>query len=61
MTPPAQTTAQIVLTIVDKVVQGVDQGLTQRPTLLSADPKLNTGNSLAQLDFVLPGIFWPCP
>src|SRR5258708_34356730 len=37
--PSNQTTAQIVLTIVGKVVDGVDQALTQRPILLSWDPQ----------------------
>ena len=54
--PASQTAAQIVLTIVDRVVQGVDQTITQRPTLLTLDRQPITGNNLGQIDFVLPGI-----
>ena len=54
--PSSQTTAQIVLTIVDKVVQAVDQQLTQRPTLLSVTPMPITANNLGEIDFLLPGI-----
>lgn len=44
--PGSQTTAQIVLTIVDRVVQAVDQGLTQRPTLLAVNEVPITANNL---------------
>jgi ABC-2 type transport system permease protein len=54
--PTSQTTAQIVLTIVDKVVQAVDQSLTQRPTLLSVTPMPITATNLGEIDFLLPGI-----
>jgi ABC-2 type transport system permease protein len=54
--PSSQTTAQIVLTIVGKVVDGVDQGLTQRPTLLTLDPQPITATNLGEIDFLLPGI-----
>jgi ABC-2 type transport system permease protein len=54
--PSSQTTAQIVLTIVGKVVDGVDQGLTQRPTLLLVDPQPITANNLGEIDLLLPGI-----
>lgn len=54
--PTSQTTAQIVLTIVDKVVQAVDQSLTRRPTLLSVTPMPITATNLGEIDFLLPGI-----
>jgi ABC-2 type transport system permease protein len=54
--PSSPTTGQIVLTVVDKVVEGVDKSLTQRPTLLTLDERPITGNNLGQIDFLLPGI-----
>ena len=54
--PSNQTTAQVVLTIVDKVVDGVDQGITQRPVLLSVNSVPITANNLSEIDFLLPGI-----
>ena len=54
--PGSQTTAQIVLTIADKVVGSVDQQLTQRPTLLSDNQVPITANNLSEIDFLLPGI-----
>jgi ABC-2 type transport system permease protein len=54
--PSNQTTAQIVLTIADRVVQAVDQDLTQRPTLLSVNQVPITANNLSEIDFLLPGI-----
>src|SRR5579859_2148379 len=53
---PSNQSAQIVLTIVDKVVGGVDQQVTQRPTLLSVDQVPITSNNLSEIDFLLPGI-----
>jgi ABC-2 type transport system permease protein len=54
--PSNQTTSQIVLTIVEKVVSGFDQAITQRPTLLSVTPETVTSSSLRTIDFLLPGI-----
>ena len=54
--PTNQTTAQVVLTIVDKVVAGFDQQISQRPTLLSVEPISVTSDNLRQIDFLLPGI-----
>lgn len=54
--PSNQTTAQVVLTIVDKVVSGFDQQLTQRPTLLTVTSVSVTSEGLRQIDFLLPGI-----
>jgi ABC-2 type transport system permease protein len=54
--PSSQATAQIVLTVVDKVVDGVDQGLTQRPTLLTDQQQPITAKDLGEIDFLLPGI-----
>ncbi len=54
--PSNQTTAQVVLTIVEKVAAAVDQGLTRRPTLLSVKAVSVTAERLRQIDFILPGI-----
>jgi len=54
--PSNVTTAQIVLTIVEKVVGGFEQGFTQRPTLLTLKPVTVTAERLRQIDFLLPGI-----
>ena len=51
-----QTTTQIVLTIVDKIVAGFDQQVTKRPTLLSVKPVKATASNLSSIDFLLPGI-----
>jgi ABC-2 type transport system permease protein len=54
--PTNQTTSQIVLTIVEKVVGGFDSAITQRPTLLSVKPQTVTSEGLSTIDFLLPGI-----
>src|SRR5689334_9696974 len=54
--PTNQTTAQIALTIVEKVVDGFDQQITKRPTLLTIQPQTITSASLRSIDFLLPGI-----
>lgn len=54
--PSNQTTAQIVLAIVEKVVEGVDRQITQRPTLLSMKTHTITAERLRSIDFLLPGI-----
>lgn len=54
--PSNQTTAQVALTIVDKVIAGFDQQLTQRPTLLTVKSVSVIAEGLRQIDFLLPGI-----
>jgi ABC-2 type transport system permease protein len=54
--PSNQTTSQVVLTIVEKVVGGLDQALTHQPALLILQPFTTTGSSLRTIDFLLPGI-----
>lgn len=54
--PSNQTTAQIVLTIVRRVVEGFERELTQRPVLLSIKSTAVTSDRLSSIDFLLPGI-----
>jgi ABC-2 type transport system permease protein len=54
--PSNQTTSQVVLTIVEKVVEGFDQQVTQRPTLLVVKPSAVTAEGLRAIDYLLPGI-----
>jgi ABC-2 type transport system permease protein len=54
--PSSQTTSQVVLTIVEKVVGGFDQSLTRQPALLILQPFTTTVSSLRTVDFLLPGI-----
>ncbi len=54
--PSNQTTSQVVLTIVEKVVGGMDQELTHQPALLTLQPFTTTVSSLRTIDFLLPGI-----
>ncbi len=54
--PSNQTTSQVVLTIVQKVVDGFDQQITQRPTLLEIKPETITVEGLRSIDYLLPGI-----
>jgi ABC-2 type transport system permease protein len=53
--PSNQTTSQVVLTIVEKVIGGFDQSLTRQPALLSIQPVTTTVSSLRTIDFLLPG------
>lgn len=54
--PSNVTTSQIVLTIVEKVVGGFDQQVTQRPSLFTVQSQTVTSQSLRAIDFLLPGI-----
>jgi ABC-2 type transport system permease protein len=54
--PTNQTTAQIGLTIIEKVVGGFEQAATHRAALLSIAPVTTTVASLRTVDFLLPGI-----
>jgi len=54
--PSNQTTSQVVLTIVEKVVGGFEQAMTHPNALLSIQPFTTTVSSLRTIDFLLPGI-----
>ena len=54
--PSNQTTSQVVLTIVEKVVGGFEQAMTHQSALLSIQPFTTTVSSLRTIDFLLPGI-----
>lgn len=54
--PSNQTTAQIVLNIVKQVVDGFDQQVTKRPTLLAIKPVSIASDRLRAIDWLLPGI-----
>lgn len=54
--PSNQTTSQVVLTIVEKVVGGFGQALTRQPAMLAIRPVTTTVSSLRTIDFLLPGI-----
>jgi ABC-2 type transport system permease protein len=54
--PTSQVTANIVLSIVEKVVDGFERGFTQRPTLLTLERFTVTASRLRNIDFLLPGI-----
>jgi ABC-2 type transport system permease protein len=54
--PSNQTTSQVVLTMVEKVVGGFLQSLTRQPALLTIQPFTTTVSSLRMVDFLLPGI-----
>ena len=54
--PSNQTTAQILLTIVERVIDSFDRQLAQTPALLTIQRISITADSLSQLDFLLPGL-----
>ncbi len=54
--PSNQITAQILLTIVEKVLGGVEQGLAGRAALFAIQSVTITGSSLRTIDFLVPGI-----
>ena len=54
--PSNQITAQILLTIVEKVLGGVEQGLTGRAALFVVRTVTITASSLRTIDFLVPGI-----
>jgi ABC-2 type transport system permease protein len=54
---PAQTTSsQIVLTVLDKVVQHIDQEITKRPVVLALEQKTLQTQHFRNIDFFVPGI-----
>ena len=54
--PSNQTTTQVVLTIIEKVVDGYDQQITRRPALVTVSPQSVIATNLSSIDFLLPGI-----
>ncbi len=54
--PSNQTVSQLVLGVIDRVVLGIDQGLAERPTLLTIDRISVIPRELGQIDYLLPGI-----
>jgi ABC-2 type transport system permease protein len=51
-----EQTTSIVLSIVDQVLEGIEQHLTGKTRLLVADRKPVTAEHLRNIDFILPGI-----
>jgi len=51
-----QQTTSIVLSIVDQLLEGIEQQLTGKTRLLVADQKPVTAEHLRDIDFLLPGI-----
>jgi ABC-2 type transport system permease protein len=54
--PSNQTTAQVVLAIVERVIDAFDRGVSGRPALLSVRPLSVISESLRYIDLLLPGI-----
>ncbi|MFN2297902.1 MAG: ABC transporter permease [Anaerolineales bacterium] len=54
--PTNQATAQIVLTVVEKVLSGVEQGLAGRTAWFALQTVTVTASSLRTIDFLVPGI-----
>jgi ABC-2 type transport system permease protein len=54
--PSNQVTSQILLTVVEKVLGGVEQGLAGRTALLAVQTETITATSLRTIDFLVPGI-----
>ncbi len=54
--PSNQASTQIVVGLVARTVDTVDQQLAQRPTLLSVEPVSIASSRLRTLDFFLPGV-----
>ncbi len=54
--PTNQAVGQLVLGVIDRMVAGIDQGITQRPTLLTVERLSVIPRQVGDLDFILPGI-----
>lgn len=52
----SQNVTRIALTITEKIVEGFDRQLSQRPTLLTLQTESVTASNLRDIDFILPGI-----
>jgi ABC-2 type transport system permease protein len=54
--PSNQTTAQVVMPIIEKIVDAFDQQITGQPTLLTVERQSVISTKLNAMDFFLPGI-----
>jgi ABC-2 type transport system permease protein len=54
--PANQNTSQIVLNIIDKVVAGMNQGITGVTPALAVQSQTVTTSSLSSIDYLLPGV-----
>ncbi len=54
--PSNQTTSQVVLSIIDKVIQDFNQQISRQPTLVTVAPQSVISSNLRTVDFLLPGI-----
>jgi ABC-2 type transport system permease protein len=54
--PANQTTSQIVLNIIDKVVAGMNEGITGVKPALTVQSQTVTTTSLSNIDYLLPGV-----
>ncbi len=54
--PTNQTSAQIVLSIVNQILEGFEREVTVRPSLLKVTTTPITSDRLGQIDFIVPGI-----
>lgn len=54
--PADQTTSQIVLNLVDKVIGGMNEGITGVSPALAMQPQEVTSNDLRGIDYILPGV-----
>jgi ABC-2 type transport system permease protein len=54
--PANQSTSQIVLNIIDKVVAGMNQGITGVTPVLAVQSQTVTTSSLSSIDYLLPGV-----
>jgi ABC-2 type transport system permease protein len=54
--PANQTTSQIVLNIIDKVVAGMNEGITGVKPALTVQSQTVTTTSLSSIDYLLPGV-----
>jgi len=54
--PADQNTSQIVLNIIDKIVAGMNEGITGVTPVLTITPREVTATDLRSIDYLLPGI-----
>ncbi|WP_119067665.1 ABC transporter permease [Aggregatilinea lenta] len=54
--PASANTSQIVLNIVDKVVGGINQGITGVQPVVTLDQRTVTSTGLRNIDYLLPGV-----
>lgn len=54
--PSNQAVGSLVLGVLDRVIAGIDERVTERPTLLTVERVSVLPRTLGQIDFMLPGI-----